>query len=110
MMRAVSGPASSSHEAVKNVGHAAKFVTSIAVQLASSVPTLYRFICDAITEHGDIASQSLRDQWHHLVLGPLSKLDGNNYCVSYVLVVDALDECDYDNNIMSIPQLLAAAR
>jgi len=93
-----------------DVSHAGKFVTSIAVQLASSVPTVYRFICDAITEHSDIASRSLRDQWQLLVLDPLSKLDGNGCRASYVLVVDALDECDDDNNIRTILQLLAIAR
>ncbi|KAH6680961.1 hypothetical protein B0J14DRAFT_532552, partial [Halenospora varia] len=42
-----------------DVSHAGKFVTSIAVQLFSSVLTIYRFICDAITEHSDITSRSL---------------------------------------------------
>jgi hypothetical protein len=71
-----------------DVGHAGKFVTSIAVQLASSVPTLRRHIFDSVTEHSDIASRSLRDQWQLLVLGPLSKLDGNDCRASYILVVD----------------------
>jgi hypothetical protein len=94
----------------RDVGHAGKFVTSIAAQLASSVPTIYRFICDAITEHSDIANRSLRDQWQLLVLNPLSKLDGNGCRASYVLVVDALDECDDDNNIRIILQLSVEAR
>jgi hypothetical protein len=93
-----------------DASHAGKFVTSIAAQLASSVPTAYQFICDAITEHRDIASRSLRDQWQLLVLDPLSKLDGNGCRASYVVVVDALDECDDDNNIRTILQLLAKAR
>ncbi|PQE16302.1 hypothetical protein CJF32_00006175 [Rutstroemia sp. NJR-2017a WRK4] len=84
-----------------------RFVTSIAVQLANSVPALHQHICDAITERSDVASQSLRDQWHHLVLRPLLKLDEQS---SYVLVVDALDECDDDKNIRIIVQLLAEAR
>jgi hypothetical protein len=80
------------------------------VQLASSIPTLQHFICNAITEYSNIASWSLRDQWQRLVLGPLSKLDANRCRASYVLVVDALDECDDDNNIRIILQLLAEAR
>jgi hypothetical protein len=91
-----------------DVGHAGKFVTSIAVQLASSVPTLRRHISDAVTEHSNIIDQTLRDQWQQLVLVPLSKLDGNGCRASYVLVVDALDECDDENRI--ILQLLATAR
>jgi hypothetical protein len=61
-MRGVSGPAFSFHESRGggDVGHAGKFVTSITVQLANSVPTIYRFIYDAIADHSDIASRSLR--------------------------------------------------
>ncbi|KAF2477358.1 uncharacterized protein BDR25DRAFT_330198, partial [Lindgomyces ingoldianus] len=91
-----------------DVGRAEKFVTSIAVQLAEKVPSLCQHICDAIKEHGNIASQSLRYQWDHLVLGPLSKLDSNGRL--YVLVVDALDECDDDNNIQIIVKLLTETR
>ncbi|KAF2176113.1 hypothetical protein K469DRAFT_700434 [Zopfia rhizophila CBS 207.26] len=93
-----------------DVSHTGRFITSIAVQLANNVPGLHQYICDAITERSDIASQSLRDQWHQLVLRPLSKLDGDGYRSSYVLVVDALDECDDDNNIRIVIQLLAEAR
>ena len=93
-----------------DVGHAGKFVPSIVVQLASSVPGLHRYICEAITERTNIVSQSLRDQWHQLVFRPLSKLVGHNCHPSYVLVIDALDECDDNDNIRIILQLLAEAR
>ena len=79
------------------------------MQLANNVPVLKRYICDAITDRSDIASQSLRDQWRQLVLGPLSKLDGKSCWSSYILVVDALDECD-DENIRIILRLLSEAR
>ena len=82
-----------------DVGHAGKFVTSIAVQLANSIPTFRQHVCDAIMERSDVADQSLGDQWQQLVLGPLSKLDSIGCLSSYVLVVDALDECDDENNI-----------
>ena len=93
-----------------DVSHAGKFVTSIAVQLASSVPAFHRHICDAIAKGSDIASQSLRDQWHQLVLHPILKLDHSGCQSSYVLVVDALDECDDDRDIGIILQLLAEAQ
>jgi hypothetical protein len=67
-----------------DAGHAGKFVTSVAIELANSVPTLRQYICDAVIERSDIASQSLRDRWHQLVLRPLSKLDGSNCHSSYV--------------------------
>jgi hypothetical protein len=93
-----------------DVGHAGKFVASIAWQLASNIPYLQQYICNAITERPDITSQSIRDQWQQLVLHPLSKLGENGGQSSYVLVVDALDECDNDNNIRIIIHLLAKAR
>jgi NACHT domain len=92
-----------------DVSHAGKFFTSIAVQLASKSRALRRYICEAIAKHSDIARQSPRDQWYQLVLGPLSKLDGSS-SPSYILVVDALDECDDKNDIRMIVQLLAEAR
>jgi hypothetical protein len=94
----------------RDVRNASKFVASIAVQLARSVPTLHQHICDVITKRSDIVSRSLRGQWHELVLRPLSKLDGNGCLPSYVLVVDALDECDDEINIRIILHLLAEAR
>jgi hypothetical protein len=80
------------------------------VQLARRVPALHRYICDVIVERSDIASLSLRDQWHYLVLRPLLKLDANGCQSSYVLIVDALDECDNDNDIRIVLRLLAEAR
>jgi hypothetical protein len=91
-----------------DVGHAAKFATTIAVQLATSIPTLNHYVSDAVLERSDIASRSLRDQWQELVLSPLSKLDG---CQSwYTLVVDALDECGNEDDIRLILHLLADVR
>jgi hypothetical protein len=93
-----------------DVGHAGKFVTSIAVQLANSIPSLDQQICKALTERRDITSESLRDQWQQLVLRPLSRLGENGCQSSYVLVVDALDECDNDNTIRIIIHLFAETR
>ncbi|EMD84654.1 hypothetical protein COCHEDRAFT_1210544 [Bipolaris maydis C5] len=93
-----------------DAGHAGKFVTSIAVQLARNVPALKQRISDAVVERDDIASQSLRDQWQHLALRPLSKLGDSDCPASLVLVVDALDECDNDSHIRIIVQLLAEVR
>lgn len=45
-----------------DVGHALKVVTSIAVQLAQSVPAVRQHISDAVVEHSDIVNQSLRHQ------------------------------------------------
>jgi hypothetical protein len=94
-----------------DVSHASKFFTTIAVQLAKKSQSLRRHICDALRQNSDIATQSLGDQWRQLVLGPLSKLSGgDSYPFSYVLIIDALDECNNDNDIRIILQLLAEAQ
>jgi NACHT domain len=95
-----------------DVGHAGKFITSIAWQIANNIPSLHQHIYNALTECRDIANQSLRDQWQQLVLQPLLQLGENSGPFSYVVVVviDALDECDNDNHIRIIIHLLAEAR
>ncbi|MCJ1251829.1 hypothetical protein MMC30_009067, partial [Trapelia coarctata] len=93
-----------------DVGHAGKFFTTIAVQLARKSPSSQQYICDAVRKNADIATQSLGDQWRQVVLGPLSKLSGDSYPSSYLLVIDALDECENDEDIRTILKLLAEAQ
>lgn len=92
-----------------DVSHAGKFFTSLAVQLAFNVPYLRQYICEAATKRSDIASLSFSEQWRQLVLSPLSKLQSES-CQSYILIIDALDECENDKDVMIILQLLAKAR
>ncbi|KAJ4249129.1 hypothetical protein NW762_012463 [Fusarium torreyae] len=91
-----------------DVSHAGRFVTSIALQLAQNVPDLREHIKRVLRKRINISSESLREQWLHLVIHPLMTL---NYIESvshpWILVVDALDECDDNNNIVMIVQLLA---
>ena len=93
-----------------DVGHAGKFCTTVAVQLAGHIPTLRQHIYDAITEHGNIAKLSLYDQWRELVLKPLSKLSGESCLPLYIVVIDALDECGNDNDVRIMIHLLSEAR
>lgn len=87
-----------------DVGRAGRFVTSVAVQLARSVSGVRRHISNALIQRPEIASHSLRDQWQYLILEPLAKLKGPSI---FVLVIDALDECEGSNDTQLIVQLLA---
>ena len=93
-----------------DVSHANKFFTTIARQLASTFPTLHHHICQAITEHKDIATQTLRDQWDKLILRSLAKLNATSVQSSLIIIIDALDECEGDNDIRLLLQLLAGAK
>lgn len=94
---------------VGDLSNSNKLMTTLARQLANSVPETRRFICEAIVEQHDIAGRSLRDQWEQLVLIPLSRLKNNSYTPPIVLVIDALDECDDEQDVRIILQALATA-
>jgi hypothetical protein len=89
-----------------DVSHAAKFFPSIASQLAYQSEALKGHICKVIAKYRDIASQGLRDQWTQLILQPMSKLKANPPQSPFIIVVDALDECEGDDDIRVILQLL----
>ena len=93
-----------------DVSHARKLFTSIAAQLASKSPSLKRYICEAIAEHRGIASQTLGDQWNQLLLRPLSKLEADSIQSPLILVIDALDECESENDIRGILRLLTTTK
>jgi hypothetical protein len=87
-----------------------RIVTTIALQLGIRVLPVQQHIRDALIERSIITSESLADQWRQLVLGPLLKLDGSNTYLSYIVVIDALDQCDSETEIRIILPLLAEAR
>jgi len=93
-----------------DIGHASQFYTTIARQLAEESQFLKRCIYDAIKENKTIATQSYANQWRQLILGPLSKLDRGYRPFSFVIVIDALDECESNADIMLILQLFVEAQ
>jgi hypothetical protein len=94
-----------------DLGHAAKFFTSLADQLAKSLPDIKPYISRAIEKYPDICKRGLGDQWKYLVFKPLSKL--NELLPqprAVILVIDALDECEGDDDTRLILRLLAEAK
>ncbi|MCJ1467997.1 hypothetical protein MMC07_006623 [Pseudocyphellaria aurata] len=90
-----------------DLGDATKFVSTIAYQLAHQSPLvspfLKEYISQAIANHDNVARQGLRNQWKKLILEPLSLLTERN--LSPILVIDALDECEHEDDIKLILQL-----
>lgn len=93
-----------------DVGIAEKFVTSIARQLASHSSTLEERICESIKQHQNIFNWSLSDQWYYLVMKPLADSCDKPCPPYFVIVIDALDECDNEHDIMTILQLFGEAQ
>jgi len=92
----------------KDISHSRMFFTTIAAQLAISLPVLRTSISDAIDNNAHIFRQGPREQWHQLILTPLKNAPTQS--IQLVVVVDALDECDSMQDIQLILLLLAEAK
>ncbi|KAF8535306.1 quinon protein alcohol dehydrogenase-like superfamily [Trichophaea hybrida] len=76
-----------------DVGHASKFFTIIAAQLAATLPAIKPSICAAIEENPDIFQRDISTKLQVVVL-----------------VIDALDECDGDEDTRLILRVFAEAK
>ena len=93
-----------------DLASARKFAITIAAQLARTSPELKKHIDDAVASNRRILDLGLYSQWEKLVLGPLAQLSKNVFPLPIVIVVDALDECDSEEDDVSLLiQCLAAA-
>ena len=70
-------------------------------------PDVKGLIHEAISKNGGITDKLLQDQWRDLIFEPLSKLNGDSSVpAQLVIVVDALDECEREDNIQRVLRLL----
>ncbi|KAJ6023890.1 hypothetical protein N7540_004687 [Penicillium herquei] len=86
-------------------GSAKLLITTIAKQLINSAPQLAPFIMKAIEDNPDIATRSLREQISILLFQPLKSLELTQ-STYMVVIIDALDECENDNDIRLLLRLL----
>ena len=93
-------------------GRAARFFTTIAAQLVRQLPPLAPHIQAAIKADSDIGEKAMKEQFDKLVLQPLEKVkcDPRNPRRTMVVVVDALDECDREEDATTIIGLLPQAK
>lgn len=92
-----------------DLGQAAKFVSTIACQLSNTSPLIKKYISEAISQHGTVTRQGLRNQWKELILRPLARLSGQPI-LTLTLVIDALDECEHEEDIGTLLQLFVEAK
>ncbi|KAK4107441.1 hypothetical protein N656DRAFT_720057, partial [Canariomyces notabilis] len=88
-------------------GKATLFFPTIVSQLVHKIPTLAPFVRDAINGDPGVARKALPDQFKKLILQPLGRI---HHAMSSLIVVDALDECDGDNDVKTIISLLVQAK
>ncbi|KAI9766575.1 MAG: hypothetical protein M1839_004873 [Geoglossum umbratile] len=95
----------------RDLDHAGKFFTTLAAQLSHTLPALKPYVCKAMAENLNISQQGLGEQWKHLIFQPLSNLQrASLQSQTFVVVVDALDECDGENDVQLILRLLSQTK
>jgi hypothetical protein len=77
------------------------------MQLITQIPSLSKHLSASLSTHPDVANLSLNDQWNHLIVEPLTNLKIDLYQTRLLIVIDALDECDGDDDIRVILRLLS---
>ncbi|KAF7543546.1 hypothetical protein G7Z17_g10647 [Cylindrodendrum hubeiense] len=89
-------------------GSLARFVPTLARQLALSIPGVASLIKNAIDADPAIIGKTVREQFDKLVHEPLSKLAKEaSTSPSLVIVIDALDECERDADISLLIDILS---
>ena len=92
-------------------GTAGRFFTTIAKDLMAHEPGLKSGIAKAIDADPGISDKALKEQFDKLILQPLSELrQAPPNALGLVIVIDALDECERDEDIKVILQLLARTK
>ncbi|KAF2814948.1 vegetative incompatibility protein HET-E-1 [Mytilinidion resinicola] len=92
-------------------GNATRFFTTIATDLAARVPGLILGIRKALDADPVISERALKDQFERLILHPLSEIQqAPSQALACIVVIDALDECDREEDIRVILQLLARTK
>lgn len=90
-----------------DLANAGKFFPTIAMQLVNQLPSLKKLLSASLEKHQDVANLSLNDQWNHLVINPISNLKPGFHEKQLLIIIDALDECDGDDDVRAILRLLS---
>jgi hypothetical protein len=92
-------------------GHAGMFITTIVTQLIQKFPSLALPVRNAIEADPGISRKALKQQFDMLISEPLSKIQTDPQKSStIVIVVDALDECDREEDIGIIIHALSQVK
>jgi NACHT domain len=88
--------------------NAARLVTTIASQLAEHLPSMSEHVRKAIEAYPRVDDETVKEKFEKLILEPLRKVDKGpkTSLRTLVIVIDALDECDQENDVADIIDLL----
>ncbi|KAL3439708.1 hypothetical protein BJX65DRAFT_300929 [Aspergillus insuetus] len=88
-------------------GNARRLFSTIAWQLLSTIPSLAASIQEAVHKDQDVSAKVIETQFDQLLLQPLHSVGQLEHEKRrFVIVIDALDECDQERDIETILRLL----
>jgi hypothetical protein len=97
-----------SRDGGETLSRARLFFTTVANQLAQAGPAeLRRHIRKAAEDHKDVLEKGRVFQWTNLILNPLKLVKNGGRNITRVMVVDALDECEDENDVRALIPLLS---
>lgn len=86
-------------------GSAALLFPTVARQFMTKIGGLDKLVAKAVDSDPDVCSKSLGEQFNKLVREPLQQLGPGASSSTYVVVVDALDECEKEGDIRTVLDL-----
>jgi len=89
----------------KDRGHAKRLFPTLTNQLMTSIPLLAPSVQKVIQDDPYISEKALGEQFNKLILQSLQTVILNQV-VTMVIVIDALDECDWEENKDNIRVIL----
>jgi hypothetical protein len=92
-------------------GNASRFFSTIATDLVAREPGMLPGIRKALDEDSALSQRALKDQFEKLILHPLWGVQqARSTALAYVVVIDALDECEREEDIRAILPLLTRTK
>ncbi|CAG8280574.1 unnamed protein product, partial [Penicillium salamii] len=91
-------------------GTAKKLFPTLTEQMVNRVPQMLPRVQKAIDDDPNISEKVLREQFEKLLLDPLFDIEQREETTRRVIVIDALDECDSEDDIGILLRLLPQVR
>jgi NACHT domain-containing protein len=91
-------------------GNAQLLFSTIAMDLFRAIPEIRPSIANAVGQDAHISTRRLKEQFDKLILDPLLQLQARPAIPVLVIVLDALDECDRDDDVKVIIGLLSQVK
>ncbi|CAG8089958.1 unnamed protein product [Penicillium nalgiovense] len=91
-------------------GTAKKLFPTLTEQMVNRIPQMLPRVQKAMDNDPNISEKVLREQFEKLLLDPLFDIEQREEIIRRVIVIDALDECDSEDDIGIILRLLPQVR